>query len=211
MCVSDYKSFFGRGNDFMAEKLILASASPRRREILDTAGYTYEPVPSAAAEIMSGLSPDELVMQNALAKARDVASRCESGTVVLGADTVVCLGNSVLGKPSDRESAFAMLRSLSGSTHTVKTGHAVVSDGKEICGVCTTEVSFKELDDDEINAYISTNEPNDKAGAYAVQERACVFVKSFCGDYFNIIGLPIAEIYPVLKQFGISPDWQKLY
>lgn len=195
----------------MAKKLILASASPRRRDILATAGYTYEVVASDALEIDSGASPDDIVMQNALAKAREVSARVGEGKVVLGADTIVCLGDTVLGKPKNREDAFLMLRSLSGSTHTVKTGYAVVFDGGEKCGVCTTEVKFSELTDGEINAYIDTKEPNDKAGSYAVQEKACLFVESFSGDYFNIIGLPIAQIYPMLKELGIYPDWQKVF
>ena len=195
----------------MPKKLILASASPRRRDILDTTGYVYEVIPSDADEIASGASPDEIVIQNALAKAIDVGARYTEEAVIVGADTVVCLGDRVLGKPKDRDDAFAMLRSLSGSVHTVKTGYAVVCGEHKKCGVCTTEVKFISLSDEEINAYIDTNEPNDKAGSYAVQEKASVFVERFNGDYFNIIGLPIAELYPILKDFGIFPDWQKLY
>lgn len=195
----------------MDKKLTLASASPRRRGILDTAGYSYSVVPSDASEIDKGASPDDIVMQNALAKAIEVSSREGGDKVVLGADTVVCIGDTVLGKPKDRADAFLMLKSLSGSVHTVKTGYAVVCDGVEKCGVCTTEVKFKLLSDEEINAYIDTNEPNDKAGAYAVQEKACLFVENFSGDYFNIIGLPISKIYPVLAEFGIRPDWQKVF
>ncbi len=195
----------------MAKKLILASASPRRKEILDTAGYSYETIPSVADELKGGVAPEELVRQNALNKAREVYSRSETESVVIGADTVVVLGETVLGKPNSKQQAFDMLKSLSNSSHRVLTGYAVVGGLGEKSGVCSTEVKFRTLSDEEINAYIETNEPMDKAGAYGIQERACLFAESFTGDYFNIIGLPIAEIYPVLSDFGILPDWQKLF
>ena len=195
----------------MAKILILASASPRRSEILDTAGYSYKVLPSDADELKGGVAPQELVRLNALEKAREVSKRCDSESVVLGADTVVCLGETILGKPEDKKEAFDMLKSLSGSTHCVMTGYAVVCGSAEKSGVCSTEVKFRTLSDEEINAYIETKEPMDKAGAYGIQERACLFAESFTGDYFNIIGLPIAEIYPILRNFGIFPDWQNLF
>ncbi len=193
----------------MDKKLILASASPRRKEILDTAGYSYEVVTSSAEELVGGVAPEELVRINALRKAREVSSRLPNESVVLGADTVVCLGETVLGKPNNKQQAFEMLKSLSGSSHRVLTGYAVVSGTDEKSGVCSTEVKFRALSDEEINFYIETNEPMDKAGAYGIQERACLFAESVEGDYFNIIGLPIAQVYPVLREFGILPDWQK--
>lgn len=194
----------------MAKKLVLASASPRRREILDTAGYKYDIVPSDADELTGGYAPGELVRINALAKAREVSARVGADSTVLGADTVVCLENAVLGKPKNEKDAFDMLKRLSGSRHYVLTGYAVVENGREESGVCSTEVKFRVLTDEEILSYIATNEPMDKAGAYAIQERACLFAESFTGDFFNIIGLPIAEISPILKAFGIFPEWQKL-
>lgn len=194
----------------MAKKLILASASPRRREILDISGYTYEVVPSSADEITQCVSPSELVRINALLKAKEVSARVTADCVVLGADTVVCLENTVLGKPKDEQDAFDMLKRLSGSRHCVLTGYAVVNGEIETSGFCTTEVKFRELSDEEILSYVATKEPMDKAGSYGIQERACLFAESFSGDYFNIIGLPIAEIYPILKKFGVLPDWQKL-
>ena len=193
----------------MSKKLILASASPRRKEILNTAGYSYEIITSNAFEATDGLKAEELVIQNALAKALEVYSRVGKDDVVLGADTVVCLNGKILGKPESEKDAFAMLKSLSNSNHEVLTGYAVVGkQGKEY-GVCTTRVKFKALTDDEIWAYIKTNEPMDKAGAYGIQERACIFAESFEGDFFNIIGLPIARIYPLLSKFAILPDWQR--
>ncbi len=195
----------------MAKKLILASASPRRREILDTAGYVYEVIPSDSEEISGGIAPEELVRLNALAKAKEVYSRSNPDSVVIGADTVVCLNGEVLGKPNGEKQAFEMLKRLSNSSHEVMTGYAVVTAEGEESGVCSTSVHFRTMTDDEIYAYIATGEPLDKAGAYGIQERACLFAESFEGDYFNIIGLPVAKLCPMLKKHGIIPAWQKLF
>lgn len=197
-----------KGSKYMSKKLILASASPRRKEILNTAGYSYEIMPSDACEITEGADAETIVMKNALAKASEVYSRCGGSDVVLGADTVVCLNGSVLGKPENEAEAFAMLKSLSGSCHEVLTGYAVVGGKGSECGVCTTKVKFRTLTDEEITAYIGTGEPMDKAGAYGIQEKACIFAESFEGDFFNIIGLPVARIYPLLSEYGILPDWR---
>jgi septum formation protein len=193
----------------MAKKLILASASPRRSEILSTAGYSYTVVPSSAEEVMCGKSGGELAELNAIEKAREVFSRCGGDIAVVGADTVVCLNGRILGKPKDRKDAFSMLKALSGSRHEVITGYAVISQDGTDSGYCTTTVRFCELSDSEINAYIATDEPMDKAGAYGIQERACLFAEEFSGDFFNIIGLPVAKLCPLLKKHGILPDWQK--
>ena len=194
----------------MAKKLILASASPRRKEILDTAGYSYTVVPSCADEVMQGECAYSLAELNALAKAREVFERLNSkDIVVIGADTVVSVDGQVLGKPTDENDAFSMLSRLSGSTHEVITGFAVVGADDFDSGFCVTKVQFRELSDREIRDYIATGEPMDKAGAYGVQERACLFVSSFTGDFFNIIGLPIEKLYIPLKEQGILPDWQK--
>ena len=195
----------------MSKRLILASASPRRREILDTAGYSYEIVPSLAEEVMEGECAYSLAELNALAKAQEVYSRLDDkNCVVLGADTVVLVDGKVLGKPTDENDAFLMLKRLSGSTHEVISGFAVVSESNLTdSSFCVTKVKFRDLSDEEIKAYIATNEPMDKAGSYAIQERACLFTESFEGDFFNIIGLPIQKIYKHLKENGILPEWQK--
>jgi septum formation protein len=193
----------------MSKKLILASASPRRKEILDTAGYLYEVIPSNADEVMEGECAYSLAELNALAKAKEVFERLDNeNCVVLGADTVVSVNGQVLGKPTDGEDAFLMLKSLSNSTHEVISGFAIVGKNAFDSGFCVTKVKFRELSDEEIRAYIATNEPMDKAGSYAVQERACLFAESFEGDFFNIIGLPIQKIYFPLKNHGILPHWQ---
>lgn len=193
----------------MAKKLILASASPRRREILETAGYSYTAVPSNAEELVGGADACTLVRENSLRKAREVFARTDGDAVVLGSDTVVCIGDEILGKPKDFDDAFAMLKRLSGSVHEVISGYAVIDSDREESGYCVTKVRFRELSDSEITAYINTLEPMDKAGAYGIQERACLFAESFEGDFYNIIGLPIAPLYPILKDFSILPDWQK--
>ena len=193
----------------MAKKLILASASPRRREILETAGYSYTAVPSNAEELVGGADACTLVRENSLRKAREVFARTDGDAVVLGSDTVVCIGGEILGKPKDFDDAAAMLKRLSGSVHEVISGYAVIDSDREESGCCVTKVRFRELSDSEITAYINTLEPMDKAGAYGIQERACLFAESFEGDFYNIIGLPIAPLYPILKDFSILPDWQR--
>lgn len=193
----------------MRKKLILASASPRRSEILSVAGFSFDIIPSSAEEISEGLPPEEAARVNALSKAREVFDRVGNGCAVVGADTVVTLDGEILGKPKDERDAFRMLKALSGRKHHVITGYAVISGGFEMSASCSTEVVFKPLSDSEIYAYIATFEPMDKAGSYAIQEKGSVFVESMSGDFFNVVGLPVAEISEILKNIGIYPDWQK--
>ena len=194
----------------MKKSLILASASPRRRELLATAGYEFQIIPSSAEEIEKGIPAKELAVKNALAKARDIYKNQKEGCVVIGADTVVCLGDAVLGKPKSRAHAKEMLLSLSGSTHSVVTGYAVVGESEEKSGFCETLVKFRSLTDGEIDSYIATGECDDKAGAYGIQERASLFVEGIEGDYFNVMGLPVADLYPILTSLGILPNWQNM-
>lgn len=190
----------------MKKLLILASASPRRSEILSLAGYDFNVVPSNASEIACGLSAEKLVVANAGAKAKDVFEK-NSGAVVLGADTVVALGSAVLGKPKDEAEAKAMLKLLSGSRHRVLTGFSVVTENGETSGYCETVVKFRDLTEKEIDAYVKTGEPLDKAGAYGIQEKGCLLAESVEGDFYNIIGLPIAKICNVLAENGVFPRW----
>lgn len=194
----------------MKKQLVLASASPRRSEILSVAGYDFKICVSGASEIMQGESAATLAKLNALEKAREVFSRLGGDSVVIGADTVVCHNGLVLGKPRDEADAFDMLKKLSGTTHTVISGYAVVGSEGERSGFCETVVKFKPLTDTEINAYVATKEPNDKAGAYGIQERASLFVSEIRGDYFNVMGLPVCCLYEPLKEFGILPNWQNV-
>lgn len=178
----------------MAE-IILASGSPRRKEMLETAGLKFEIIVADIEEkIPDGASPQEAVKALALQKAQAVAdSRRES--IVIGADTVVVCDGKILGKPKNENDAFDMLRMLSGRSHTVCTGVALIK-GDKIKNFCDeTEVEFHTLSDEEITAYVRTGEPMDKAGAYGIQGKGCVLVKRIDGDYFNVVGLPVSRVY----------------
>lgn len=190
----------------MVKRLILASSSPRRREILDTAGYEYDVCPSDADEYKNAESAEALVRENALLKAQGVFKKLgDKNAVVLGADTVVCVDGEILGKPKDARDAKDMLLKLSGSSHEVITGFAVVTEASFEAYAVTAKVKFRELSEEEIDSYVATGEPLDKAGAYGIQERGCILAERVEGDFFTIIGLPISAVYPVLKKHGILP------
>jgi septum formation protein len=150
-------------------------------------------------------NPEKLVKTLALTKAREVARGVKEG-LVIGADTIVVLEGKVLGKPKSREEAKIMLRGLSGKTHEVLTGLAVVdaSSGKTTVDFVKTKVKFRELSQGEIDAYVATGEPLDKAGAYAIQEKAGLFVERINGCYFNVVGLPLAKLAEILKEYGVT-------
>ena len=183
------------------EPILLASASPRRREILEIAGIPFEVVPSFGEEICpAGLSVEEVVLANARAKALEVSSRFP-GRVVLGADTLVEYGGEKLGKPKDRTHAAEMLHFLSGKTHRVLTG-VCITDGKAVKGeVSISHVTFRKLSEELIDAYVDTGECDDKAGAYGIQGKGCILVERIEGDYFSIVGLPICTVYKLLEEF----------
>lgn len=182
--------------------IILASASPRRREILESFGFDFETCSSHADE--SGVekyAPQDAVTELALKKALWVKERrADDGNIILAADTLVALNGELLGKPVDEADAFRMLKALSGTNHQVYTGYAILQGEKQICGYECTEVYFRPLEDEEIYAYIATKEPMDKAGAYGIQEKAGIFVRRIEGDYLNVLGLPICKIYEELKR-----------
>ncbi|MBQ7960994.1 MAG: septum formation inhibitor Maf [Clostridia bacterium] len=174
-------------------KIILASASPRRKELLTLAGIEYEVVVSQCEEILpDGITPDKAVEELARQKAEDVFSR-NPDCMIIAADTVVALGNTILGKPKDEDDAFNMLSSLSGRRHTVYTGVCIKTKDKTDIFHVATEVEFYPLSDKEIKDYIATKEPMDKAGAYGIQGKGFMLVKGIHGDYFNVVGLPLAE------------------
>ena len=174
-------------------KTILASASPRRKELLTLAGIEYEVIVSQCEETLpDGITPDKAVEELARQKAEDVFSR-NSDAMVIAADTVVALGNTILGKPKDEADAFNMLSSLSGRRHTVFTGVCIKTKDKTDIFHVATEVEFYDLTEKEIRDYIATKEPMDKAGAYGIQGKGFVLVKGIHGDYFNVVGLPLAE------------------
>jgi septum formation protein len=188
-------------------KIVLASASPRRRELLSQVGISFEVVPGDIDEENAELSgtPGQKAEQLAYMKAANVAARLESG-LVLGADTIVVCDDEIFGKPADEDDARRMLMKLGGREHQVITGIALVdaSDGKARTAHEITAVRFSELTGREIDAYIASGEPFDKAGAYAIQGRAAIFVESLDGCYSNVVGLPLRRLYCLLRDFGVS-------
>ncbi len=184
-------------------KLVLASQSPRRRELLEREGLTFDVIPSGCEEIVpEGISPEMLVKELAILKARDVAAQIkDKDALIIGADTVVALDDQILGKPIDREDAKRMLRSLSNSTHRVFTGICVIRKSDATLFACSecTEIIFRQLTEQEIDEYVESGESDDKAGAYAVQAGGGHFVKSIVGDFDNVVGLPIKKLLEVLR------------
>ncbi len=181
--------------------LILASKSPRRQELLTLAGLEHICIPSDVEEIVpEGTLPEDLPALLALQKAEAVFSAHPSDTV-LGSDTIVVSDGQILGKPKNEEDAFSMLRALSGKAHTVYTGAAILAHDRREVFTSATEVVFYPLSDEEIRAYIATGEPMDKAGAYGIQGKGSLFVKEIRGDYYTVVGLPLAEVARRLKAF----------
>ncbi len=177
------------------KKIILASSSPRRRELMSTAGLDFEIIVKDVDEsIPDGIAPVDAAKMTAKKKALAVANDFEYCTVI-GADTIVVAGGRILGKPADKEDACRMLRMLSGIEHEVITGVCIAVGEKIDNFAVTSKVKFYDLTDEEIEAYVETGEPMDKAGSYGIQGKGCTLVERIEGDYFNIVGLPIAEVY----------------
>ncbi len=184
--------------------LILASSSPRRRELLRNAGLEFQVHASGVVENpQPGETAENYARRAAREKALSVAANSPSGSLVLGADTVVAVGDEILGKPTGPEDAARMLRQLSGNTHRVITGVCLVRapDCVEVVKHETTLVTFRKLEEEEIRNYIRSPEPFDKAGAYAIQGLASKFVTRIEGCYFNIVGLPVPRVLGILKPF----------
>lgn len=185
--------------------LILASQSPRRKELLEQFGFTFSVKTIPTDEEENG-DPIEVAMNNAKAKAVPV-SAMNPGCLVLGADTIVTLAGRILGKPRDAQDAKAMLSFLSGKEHEVTTCVALCCDGQVACDFSeTTSVQFRELDDDEINDYIATKEPFDKAGGYGIQGLGGLLVKSIKGCYYNVVGLPVPSLVEHLRSLSVLPS-----
>ena len=187
-------------------KYILASASPRRVEILRTLGLDFETiVPGIAEEQLDGEAPGDFVVRAARAKVDAVASRVDSG-LVIGADTVVVIDGRPLGKPASADDAREMLRMLSGRWHAVMTGVAVrdVESAREVAEHDKTLVRFRELTEAEIDDYVASDEPLDKAGAYAIQGRGMLFVEEIAGNYHNVVGLPAPLLQRLVRRLGAS-------
>ena len=173
--------------------IILASASPRRKEILELADLKFDIMPSNAQEITTKTAPNEVVMELASLKAKDIYKKSEKQSMIVGADTVVAYQGQILGKPTDEADAKRMLTMLSGQTHEVYTGVCIIEDGKTKTFYEETKVTFYEISDEQIDHYIKTGEPMDKAGSYGIQGKAAVFIKGIEGDYYNVVGFPIAR------------------
>lgn len=183
------------------KRLILASGSPRRKELLQQANLSFEVKVSSIEETFDpNESPEKIAMNLALQKAKDVL-KDESDAIVIGADTIVVLKNNILGKPKNEADAYEMLSSLSGQTHHVVTGVAICSAHKEKVFYEKTSVTFWELSSQEIEQYIESKDPMDKAGAYGIQTLGALFVKKIDGDYFSVVGLPLAKTVRELSQF----------
>lgn len=186
-------------------KIILASGSPRRKELLEKAGLSFDVMPSDKEEIIDKSDPAELVVSLSEQKCSDIAGKiagADGAFLVIGADTVVVFEGKILGKPSDPDEAFAVLKMLSGNTHTVYTGVTLIDtgSGKKESFYEATDVTMYEVSDQEIIEYINTGEPMDKAGSYGIQGKGVFLVKGISGDYNNVVGLPVARLLKVLRE-----------
>ncbi len=193
----------------MAKTLfVLASKSPRRKELLKNMGIQAEIIPANIDEdSLSSLPPEKMVTQLALLKATDVARSFSGKTYVIAADTIVVKDGEVYGKPRDISDARRMLENLSGETHSVYTGYCVIrcSDGTAVARFEKTDVTFRAIEKSEINEYIKSREPMDKAGAYGIQGKGSMFIEKINGDYFNVVGLPVCALSKLLREeFGIN-------
>ncbi len=193
-------------------RIILASSSPRRRQLLHQIGVQFDIYPPHIEEVKSADElPVEYVQRLAREKAATIAAEYPEA-IVLGSDTTVVLGNDILEKPADAEEAFAMLKRLSGNTHRVYTGFSLIQKGtgEEVTSYDTAEVTFRELDDEEIHAYIRTGSPLDKAGSYGIQDDyGAVFIERIVGDYYSVVGLPLTKVYLALRDFAMRTTPQQ--
>lgn len=186
----------------MNRDFILASASPRRFELLRQVGLSFQSIAPAVDESTDRTDPIEIVSELSVRKASAVA-RSNPLSVVIAADTVVVVDGAVLGKPKGEAEAGEMLRKLSGRSHFVFTGVTVACDGRMETGICRTEVFFKDLSEETISAYLRTGEPYDKAGSYGIQGKGALLVDHIDGDYANVVGLPVSMLDDLLREFGI--------
>lgn len=180
--------------------VILASQSPRRKELLGILDIPFTVRVADIDETMDRNKPPcEEVARVSRLKAKAVSAHKDD--IVIAADTIVVCDGEILGKPTDKDDAYRMLRMLSGRAHQVMTGITVLRGEKEITHTEVTEVFFRHLSDEEIWNYIATNEPMDKAGSYGIQQKAALFVERICGDYFNVVGLPVCRLGQILEEF----------
>lgn len=198
----------------MKKQLILASGSPRRRELLAQAGFTFQIFTAGADESLTDLIPEEMVKELSARKADAAMEKwireghSSEAVVILGADTIVVDGNQILGKPKDREDARATLKMLQGRNHQVFTGVTLIwydADGQrcQISFAEKTEVVFYRMSEEEIETYVATGECDDKAGSYGIQGLAMKYIEKIDGDYHNVVGLPVGKLYQVMRSYGL--------
>ena len=190
-------------------RIVLASASPRRKELLAQVGFEFDIITSDCEEITTKTKPSEVVEELSYLKAVDVADKLDKQSerlLVIGSDTVVALDDIIMGKPGEEEDAFRMLMAMQGREHSVITGVTMIftepgKEDKKIVFSKETKVWFYSMNDDEIRAYIDTKEPMDKAGSYAIQGLCAAYIERIEGDYNTVVGLPVAEICKVLREY----------
>lgn len=189
------------------KKIILASGSPRRKELLEQIGVNFAIIKAEGEEVITTRVPEEAVLELSRQKAREVADRTD-GEVIIGADTVVAVDNTILGKPKDPEDAMRMLRLLQGQAHKVLTGVTVIlrngSEEQEICFADLTHVHVFPMTEAQIRTYVESGEPMDKAGAYGIQGRFAAYVSRIEGDYNNVVGLPVGRLYQKVLAAGVD-------
>lgn len=189
------------------KKLVLASASPRRKEILGQMGLTFTVYPASGEEVITSSDPQDVVKELSLQKAMEVAKSWKESALVIGADTVVSCDGKIMGKPKDEEEAFQMLSRLQGSEHMVYTGVSVIDaeSGEVLLNLAEgTKVSMYPMSEKFIRSYVRTGEPMDKAGAYAIQGGCAPYIRGISGEYSNVVGFPAARFYQELLKLGID-------
>ena len=190
-------------------RIILASASPRRREIMNQVGIRFEVMASVGEEVTTESAPDKVVCELSAQKAAEILQKTEGAAVVLGADTIVAHRGRILGKPADAEDAKRMIRSFAGDTHEVFTGVTVLvrdadSTVRENSFAVRTGVKVRAMSEAEIDWYVATKEPLDKAGAYGIQGKFAPFIAGIDGDYYNVVGFPIAAVISAVRELGVD-------
>ncbi|MFA5948025.1 MAG: Maf family protein [Candidatus Gracilibacteria bacterium] len=189
----------------LPKQIILASRSPRRKHLLEEIGIEFSIHPSDFEEKDADLSPQDIVLHNAIGKAQDVA-RHYKDALVIGVDTIGVVNEHILTKPKDKEDAKRLLRLLSNTTHRVLSGVCVIdADTKKmVTSIEETLVTIDRLEEDDIEGYVNSGEGEDKAASYAIQGKGALFIKKINGDYFNVVGLPIYKLKQILKEFGVK-------
>lgn len=193
-------------NEVLILHIVLASASPRRKELLDMLGVrNLKVIPAIGDEIIpDGMSPERIVCELSSLKAKEVSEKCSSEDIIIAADTLVCIDGEILGKPRDGEDALRMLSKLSGRTHSVFTGITVIRGEDVLSEYERTSVRFREMSEREKHSYIASGEPMDKAGAYGAQGIGALFVEGIEGDFFNVMGLPLCKLSKMLIKLGVN-------